>query len=205
MRGRGRGHRVLRFGLRPLIRSGRGTSPALHLPWTQRFVLSGQATWSGWSIGPGMLPRTGDNALVFAVSAPAAANETLAQALSDGQYLRASVSPTSAPLDLRGAEVRFSTRRIGFHAPLGYALFTNLTGFAENQALYVSSTVSKDNTDEIEHILTLPATAAFAAIGDALELRIYAFGAQFDGHATSLTGFKLTQVVRGRRRAVSPP
>ena len=59
--------------------------------------------------------------------------------------------------------------------------------------------------DEIEHVVTLPSTPAFASIGGALELRIYAFGAQFDGHATSLTGFKLTQVVWGRRRAVAPP
>jgi hypothetical protein len=182
----------------------RGVSPALHLPWMQRFVLASHATWSGWSIGPGISPRAGDNALVFSVSAPAAANETLAQALADGQYLRASVSGSAGTLDLRGAEVRFSTRRIGFHSPLGYALFTNLTGFAESNALYVSSSASKDNMDEIEHVLTLPSTPAFAAIGGTLELRIYAFGAQFDGHATSLTGFKLTQVVRGRRRAVGP-
>ena len=184
----------------------RGTSPALHLPWVQRFVLSSHITWSGWSVGGGISPKAGDNTLVFSVSAPAAANETLAQALSDNQYLRAAVSGFAGiPFDARGAEVRFSTRRIDFHSPLGYALFTNLTGFAENNALYVSSSVPKDNTDEIEHVVTLPTTAAFAAIPGTLELRIYAFGAQFDGHATSLTAFKLTQVVRGRRRAVSPP
>lgn len=182
----------------------RGSSPALHLPWTKNFVRSDHVTWSGWSVGPGISPKAGDNALVFSVSAPAAANETLAQALTDGQYLRASVSGFIGLLDLRGAEIRFSTRRIGFHAPLGYALFTNLTGFAESNALYVSSSVSKDNMDEIQYVVTLPSTAAFSAISGSLELRIYAFGAQFDGHATSLTGFKLTQAVRGRRRAVSP-
>ena len=179
----------------------RGASPALHLPWTQRFVLSGQATWSGWSIGPGIAPRERrQRARLFGERARRGERDARAgigrRPVSAGQRF--------GPLDLRGAEVRFSTRRIGFHSPLGYALFTSLTGFAENQALYVSSTVSKDNTDEIEHVVTLPSTVAFSAIG-ALELRIYAFGAQFDGHATSLTGFKLTQVVRGRRRAVSPP
>jgi len=70
--------------------------------------------------------------------------------------------------------------------------------------LYVSSEVSKDNTDEIEHILTLPTTPTFASITTPLELRIYPFAAQFDGHTTSLTGFKLTLATKagGRRRVV---
>jgi hypothetical protein len=183
----------------------RGTSPALNLPWVKNFVRANHVTWGGWRVGPGITPRAGDNALVFSVSAPASANETLAQALADDQYLRANFSGFAGiPFDARGAEVRFSTRRIGFHSPLGYAVFTSLTGFAENDALYVSSSVSKDNTDEIEHVLTLPSTAAFAFI-PTLELRIFAFGAQFDGHATSLTAFKLTQPAQGRRRAVTPP
>ena len=178
----------------------RGTSPALALPWTTTFVLSSKVTWSGWNIGApasggtGVTPLAGDNALVFGVSAPAAANETLSQAIADNEFLRATVTPVGGPLDLRGAEVRFSTRRIGFHSPLGYALFSSIGGFAEANALYVSSQVNKDNTDETEHIVTLPSTAAFAAINAPLEFRIYAFGAQFDGHATSLTGFKLTEV-----------
>jgi hypothetical protein len=106
-------------------------------------------------------------------------------------------------IDLRGAEVRFSTRRIGFHSPLGYALFSSATGFAQSDALYVSSEVEKGNTDEVEHVVKLPSTLAFAAISGPLEFRIYAFGAQFDGHATSVTGFKLTaRAAAGKRRAV---
>jgi len=151
-------------------------------------------SWSGWSSGAGITPRTGDNALVFSVSAPAASNETLAQSIADNEFLSATITPTSAPLDLREAEVRFSTRRIGFHAPLGYALF------AQANAQYVSSEVSKDNFDETEHVITLPSTAAFSAINAPFELRIYAFGAQFDGHTTSLTGFKLTE-----KSSASPP
>ncbi|MGZ8833004.1 MAG: hypothetical protein ACXW19_07400 [Thermoanaerobaculia bacterium] len=188
----------------------RGPSPALALPWFKTFVLAPSATWSGWTIGRaaaggvGVAPQAGDNALVFAVGAPTAGNETLAQSLADDEYLKATVTPAGAPLDLRGAEVRFSTRRIGFHSPLGYALFSSIGGFAQASSLYVSNEVSKDNTDEIEHVLALPSIAAFSAITTPLELRIYAFGAQFDGHPTSLTGFKLTQKAAGgaRRRAV---
>lgn len=182
----------------------RGASPALHLPWTATFVRAPEITWSGWTAGPGIVPRTGDNALVFSISGPSAANETLTQSLADGEYLRATIAPASGTLDLRGGEVRFSTRRIGFHAPLGYALFTSLTGFAESNALYVSSSVSKDDMSEIEHVITLPTTALFAAIQSPLELRIYALGAQFDGHDTSLTRFKLTRKGGGKRRAVRP-
>ncbi|HEX6640706.1 MAG TPA: fibronectin type III domain-containing protein, partial [Thermoanaerobaculia bacterium] len=177
-----------------------GASPALHLPWTKTFVLSPKVAWSGWSNGAGITPRSGDDALVFSVSAPAAANETLAQSIADNEFLSATITPTSASLDLREAEVRFSTRRIGFHAPLGYALFSSVGGFAEANAHYVSSEVSKDNFDDTEHVITLPSTAAFAAIDAPFELRIYAFGAQFDGHSTSLTGFKLTE-----KSSASPP
>jgi len=177
-----------------------GASPALHLPWTRTFVLSPSVAWSGWTLGPGANAQAGDHALTFSVSAPAAANETLAQAIADGEYLRAVITP-GAPLDLRGAEVRFLTRRTGFHAPLGYALFSSAGGFAESNALYTSASVEKSEMGEIEHVLTLPSSAAFAAIQSPLELRIYAFGAQFDGHVASLTGFKITARVRGKRRA----
>lgn len=180
----------------------RGTAPSLNVPWNKTFVLASSVTWSGWTFGS-VSPRPDDNALVFAVSAPGTANETLAQAISAQHYLRATITPISRPIDLRDAEVRFSTRRIGFHSPLGYALFSSATGFTQNDALYVSSEVEKGNTDEVEHVVKLPSTPAFAAISGPLEFRIYAFGAQFDGHATSVTGFKLTgRPAAGKRRAV---
>ena len=172
----------------------RGSSPALHLPWNKTFVLAPGVTWSGWTLG-NVVAQSTDNALAFSVSGPSAANETLAQAIANQHFVRATITPVS-PIDLRGAEVRFSTRRIGFHSPLGYALTI------QNDTLYVSSEVDKGNTDEIEHVVTLPPTAAFAAINAPLELRIYAFGAQFDGHVTTLTAFKLTEPQRGKRRAV---
>lgn len=187
-------------GLGTLVQSDfRGTSPALHLPWTPTFVLSPKITWSGWALGApqsggsGVTPRAGDHALVFSVSGTTAGNETLSQAIADHQYLAATVTPTQGALDLRGAEVRFSTRRLSYHAPLGYALFTSIGGFALGDALYVSSSAGKDNFDEIEHVVTLPATAPYSALNAPVALRIYAFGAQFDGHATSLTGFRLAQ------------
>jgi hypothetical protein len=61
--------------------------------------------------------------------------------------------------------------------------------------------VDKGDFDEHEHNVTLPSTQPFAAVTDPLELRIYAFGAQFTGHRTSLTRFKLTRGSAVRRGA----
>lgn len=182
-------------GLGTLIESDfRGTSPAQNLPWTPTFVLSPKVTWSGWNKAAGIQAQPGDDAIVFSVSGGGVeGNETLAQSIADNEFLTATVTPAQGALDLRNGEIRFSTRRIGFHAPLGYAVFCSISGFAEANALYVSSEVSKDNFDEIEHVVTIPNTAAYSAVNAAFELRIYAFGAQFDGHKTSLTAFKLGQ------------
>ena len=165
----------------------RGTSPGLALPWTQTYVRSPRVTWSGWSAGPDVTPQAGDDALVFSVNSSSAGRE----------YLSATVTPVGGPLDLRGSEVRFAVRRLSFHAPLTYTL----DGF------YTSAAVEKDDFDEHEHVVTLPSTAAFAAVSSPVELRIYALGSEFDGHATSLTAFKLTEKVpagerRPRRRSV---
>jgi hypothetical protein len=153
----------------------RGTSPGLNLPWTKTYVLSPSVTWSGWSAGTGVVPQAGDNALVFSVSGSSSGDE----------YLTATVTPVGGPLDLRGAEVRFATRRLSYHASLTYTL----DGF------YTSTAVSKDDFDEHEHVVTLPSTSAFAAVTSPLVLRIDALGSEFDGHSTSLTAFKLTSAV----------
>lgn len=162
------------------------------LPFTPTFVLdAGEVSWGGWDFtDSNATPADGNDGVVFSVEAPSEANSTLSEAITEHEFLTATVTPASPPLDLRGGEIRFSTRRIMFHAPLGYALFTELDSFAT--PLYVSDEVSKDNFDEIEHIVTIPSTATFNGINAAFEIRIYAFGAQFSGHQTSLTGFKLT-------------
>ncbi|HYH06155.1 MAG TPA: hypothetical protein VEK11_03750 [Thermoanaerobaculia bacterium] len=152
----------------------RGASPALHQPWTKTYVLSPKVTWSGWTNGGSATPLSGDDAFVFSTSGSSAAHVT------------ATVTPTE-PLDLRGAEIRFSTRRIGYHSPLRYSLTLN------GAELYAGSSVTKDNLDEITHSVAIPSTASFASVSSPLELRIHTHGAQFDGHATSLTSFKLTQ------------
>ena len=178
--------------------------PGLNLPWTPTFVLAPNVTWSGWDIGAaqagdiGVTPLAGDGALVFSVNAPDEVvdpdNESLADSVADSQFLTATVTPAGA-IDLRGAEVRFTTQRLQFHAPLGYALFTSISGFAVGNALYVSPESSKDDFGETQHVVNLPLTAAYSAVSAPLELRIVAFGARHTGHATSISAFKLTQAI----------
>jgi hypothetical protein len=168
-----------------------GTSPALNRPWTQTFVLdSAKVSWGGWQIGSGTSAVAGDDAFVFSVDAPSEADSTLSQAVTDNEFLTATLTPVSA-LNLGGGEVRFSTRRIQFHSPRQYALFSSVDGFAA--PLYTSDpAVTKDNFDETDHVAILPTSAGFTTVGSPLTFRIYAFGAQFSGHQTSLTGFKVT-------------
>lgn len=169
----------------------RGTNPAQNRPWTQTFVLSPSVTWSGWTIGGGIVPQNGNDAFFFSVSSTDSAS-TLAQAIADQEYLTATVTPASGPIDLRGAEFRFAIKRVGDHSPTTYTVFSSVGGFTEGSQHYTSTAVSAFDKNENEHVLALPSTAPFSAINASLEFRIYASGARFDTHLTSLTAFKLT-------------
>lgn len=170
----------------------RGTSPAQNRPWTQTFVLSPAVTWSGWNIGSGIVPQGGNDAFFFSVSGPGGdPASTLAQAITDQEYLTATVTPASGPIDLRGAEFRFAIKRVGDHSPRTYSVFSSVSGFADGNQLS-SYTVDAFDTNDNEHVLALPSTGAFSAIAAPIEFRIYGSAAKFDGHQTSLTAFKLT-------------
>lgn len=175
-----------------------GVSPALHRPWTHTFVLSPSVAFSGWDIGraagggSGVRADAGDNGFVHSVDAPGSADEPLSQALAEDEYLKCTLTPIAGPLDLRGAEVRFRTRRIDWHSPRSHALFSSLAGFHEAAALGVTAPVDKDDTDEHEHVFRLPSTSAYASVSGPVEFRLYAALAQWGGHRTSLTAFKLT-------------
>jgi hypothetical protein len=167
-----------------------GTNPSQNRPWTPTFVLSNKVTWGGWDKAAGVVAATGNDAFVFSVNATGT-DSTLSEAIAESEFLTATVTPALGAIDLRGGEIRFSTRRIGFHSPRGYALYTSLDSFAT--PLYTSVLVDKDNFDETEHVVTIPSTAAFQSINATFTVRIVAFGAAFSGHNTSLTGFKLTE------------
>jgi hypothetical protein len=188
-------------GRNTLVQSDfRGTSPSLASPWSKAHVLSPLITFGGWSIGApildsaGVRPEAGDDGFVFSVDSAGEKEESLSRAIADRQYLKCSITPVGQSLDLRGAEVRFTVRRIGFWSPRSYAVFTSLSGFREANVLFSSRALDHGDFAASEFTFTLPAAAAaYSAVSSTVEFRIYAAGAAFEGHKTSLTGFKLTQ------------
>ena len=171
-----------------------GTNPSASAAFTSTFVLDPSVTWAGWVKGPGIVQQDGDDAFFFSVSgAPGEPGDTLSDAITDGQFLSGTVKAAAGTVDLRGAEIRFSIRRVGDHSPRTYTLFTSVGGFTLGAQLFSASVDGLDKTDT-EHVLTLPNASGFSAINSTagLEIRIYGSSAKFDGHLTSLTGFKLT-------------
>jgi hypothetical protein len=165
-----------------------GTDPALHLPWTATYSTAANVTWSGFGKGAGISAESGAG-LVWSVNAPAdEAQATLALAITDGEYWSATVTPSSGTLDLRGAVMRFTVRRIDYHAPRIYAVMTSVGGFTDGAEVFTSP--HNADTADMEYVVTLPTTAAYAALG-ATELRIYGYSGQYGGHKTSITAFKL--------------
>jgi hypothetical protein len=138
-----------------------------------------------------VIAQDGDNALVWSVNAPAdEASSTLGLAIADGEYLSTIVSPpTTATLDLRGREVRFTIRRVDYHAPRRYAVFTSISGFANGTQVH--TTARDGGTDDQEVSFLLPDTAAYTGITGPVEFRIVGFSGQYGGHKTSLVAFKL--------------
>jgi len=169
-----------------------GTNPAKNLPWTNAHVVATRVTYSGWNKGSGILVRDGDNAIVYGVNAPSDESlSTLALAIADEEYLEITVAaPGGYILDLGGAELSFTIRRIDYHAPRRYALMTSVGGFTDGNQLF--SSPRSGSTADQQFSLSLPDTAAYQAISGPFAIRIYGFSGQWGGHRTSLIQFKLT-------------
>jgi hypothetical protein len=85
----------------------------------------------------------------------------------------------------------------------GDLIDTNTAQFINGYPQFLAPGQKLRATLEIEHIVTIPATASFAAVSAPFELRIVPHGAEFDGHRTSLTRFKFTAsaAIPARRRS----
>ncbi|RME27143.1 MAG: hypothetical protein D6806_05050, partial [Deltaproteobacteria bacterium] len=167
-----------------------GTSPARSLPWTATYVLCEGCGWSGWDAGQGIVPQDGDNGLFFSVNAPADESQsTLQLALAEGEYFHATFTPPPGGLDLRGAEVSFTVRRLDYHAPRRFAFFTSVEGLQAGEEVF-SSERNGGNSDT-EYVFTLPDTSAYQSVTGPVELRIVPFAAQYGGHRAALLAFKL--------------
>jgi hypothetical protein len=173
-----------------------GTAPAQNTPWTKTFVLASGLHFSGWIPGAGIIPQSGDNALVWTQNMPAnEADATLDLAIADREYWAFSIAPPEGKtLDLRGHEARFTMRRRSWHAPRRHAILTGIGGFTANQAVFVTPR-SLEETD-LEYTFTLPDTPAWSDLSGPIEFRLYGFAGQYGGHATSLVAFRLDGLVR---------
>lgn len=168
-----------------------GANPARHLPWTNAFVVETGVKWSGWEAGGGILAAAGADALVWSQNQPGEeADSTLARAIGSQEYWRG-VLMTAEPLDLRNAEVRFTVRRLDYHAPRRYAVFTGVGGFAAGAEVFDTGRFT-DLTDR-EFVFKLPGSEAYARVAGRFEFRLVGYGGQYGGHKTSLRAFRLAR------------
>ncbi|MBN2369620.1 MAG: hypothetical protein JXO72_03960 [Vicinamibacteria bacterium] len=168
-----------------------GSDPARHLPWNKTYFVAQGVQSPGWEFGPGALPRDGDNALTWTVNAPAEMeNATLELAIADGEYLSFKVQAEAGrQLDLRDARVRFTIRRIDYHCPRRYAVFTSVGGFSIGAALFNSET--SEESGDLDFEIALPSSPAYGSLSGQFEIRIYGYAGQYGGHKTSLIAFSL--------------
>jgi hypothetical protein len=169
-----------------------GTNPALTLPWLPTYVLQSGAVYSGWTKGAGIFTTTGNDALVWSQNMPAdEPSSTLGLAISNNAYWQFTLTPPSGqPFNLRKAEVRFTIRRIDYHAPREYAVFTSSGGFTNGAQVFDTGHFT-DDTDR-EFIFQLPDMAAYSNLTTAITFRLCGYSGQYAGHRTSLRAFKLT-------------
>jgi hypothetical protein len=168
-----------------------GADPSQHLPWKQSYVLRAGLSYSGWSKGAGISAAAGDDALTWSQNMPAdEADSTLDLALANNAYWEFTLAGTPAnPLDLRQAEVRFTIRRLDYHAPRRNAVFTSLGGFTKGAQVFDTGRFTGD-TDR-EFVFALPGDVTYSNLTSAVTFRIHGYSGQYAGHKTSLRAFKL--------------
>lgn len=86
--------------------------------------------------------------------------------------------------------MRFTIRRIDYHSPRQYAVFTSLGGLTNGAQVFDTGHFT-DDTDR-EFVFTLPNTAAYSNVTSAVTFRMCGYAGQYAGHRTSLRAFKLS-------------
>lgn len=174
----------------------RGTNPAQTNPWPAAYYIHPALAQSGWARGAGIIPAAGDGAYTWSVNAPAdEANSTLALAIVDQEHLALTVTPQAGQtMNLAGAEVRCTIRRVDWHAPRRYAFFTSIAGFDATAAVHTTPR-SQDTADQ-EVSFLLPNEPAYNGLSGPFQFRIVGFAGQYGGHKTSIVGFRLGGQVR---------
>jgi hypothetical protein len=172
----------------------RGDDPGLHTPWTAAYVTDPSvASYGGLVRGAGSIGAAGDDAFTYSVNAPQT-ESTLAQAVAENEYVGVTLTAAAGqPFALRRGTLRFTINRQDYHSPRRYAVFTSVGGFAAGQEVFLSP-LNTDLDEPRELVVTLPDTAAYDGLAS-VQIRIYGYAANFGGHRTRLTAFKLSERV----------
>ncbi len=168
-----------------------GASPASQVPWSATSVAPSGFTIDGWDFGPGAFGDVAvDDALGFTVDA-GVNTSTLQEAVSRSEYLTLTITPDPGmPLDLNGAKLEFTTHRLSWHAPRQYSVMTSVGGFDAAAAVYSSPVADSSAQWDIDHGAFLP-TSGYDNLTAPIEIRIYAHEANYGGHPSSLTDFRV--------------
>jgi len=167
--------------------------PVAALPWTATSAQPAGSTFSGWELGAGIVPVTGqfDHAMGLGVAGGSVPRD-LAGAIAAESYLRAVLDPAGGTLDWGGQRVHFGFQRVSWHSPAQFAVFTSRDGFAEADALFVSEAVGQGDYSDRAFSFLLP-LVGFDGLTDPLEIRIVPFGGSYgESHPLAFTAFAVT-------------
>ena len=180
-----------------------GTNISSQTPWTETYIHVSDALYSGLIRGSGTLAAAGNNAFVWTQIMPAVENDsTLEVAIADEEYLAFTIGPAAGKvMDLAGHEMRFSIRRLSFHAPRRYAVLTSVDGFAAARAIF--TTARSGGEADLEYRFTLPDADVYDGLTIPVEFRIYGFSGQYAGHATSLIELRLDGAIRDQQSGLA--
>jgi len=169
-----------------------GTEPSLHTPWTKTSFLDPNISFGGWRRGTGVFGTAGaNNVFAFYVSS-GGTESTLAEAITDSEYVYFTIGPAAGTLNLASKKVNFTVRRIDWHAPRQYAVFSSVTGFTDGNQIFTTQYLDSGNSSPVDFNFILP-TAGYNNITSPVEFRIYGYKANWSGHDTSLTAFSITE------------
>lgn len=162
------------------------------LPVVTTSQIADSITTTGWDMGAGFAPFSGFDDRI-AVRLPGAAEDpsTLSDSIARGEYFTITLLPNE-PIDLAGQRMAFGVTRASWFAARRYAVFTSIDGFAEEDVLFTSNEIPNGTEEEVALSFIFANSSAFENLTEPIEIRIYAFAANYSSHVTSLSAFSIT-------------
>jgi hypothetical protein len=180
-----------RGGADVLVCDFTGTAPGTHTPWTSHTLLAPGLAFSGWTRGAGAFGQGAiHNAFGFYINAPGSSESSLADALAENEYIGFTLTPTTGSLNLRRREVAFTIRRVSWHAPRRYVLFTSVGGFSIGAQVFSTGRFGSSDLNPRDFRFFLP-EVGYDGLTSPVEFRLYATEANYN-HSTSLVAFSIT-------------